>query len=204
MFSQLDNMIFPDRCDVLEIIPSQRYVYPIYKNGSSSLQKAGYPVVPIEQLPDIPVIEIYVRDPYERFLSGVQTYLMQNFALERRTMLYVIRENLFLNRHYCPQFHWLVNLQRFTNAKIKINPIEQLNEITQYTDNQQEKDYEIEQYFKNELKVQFYLSIDKVVTETLLGRTVRFKDIVYVLKTKQPDVYQEVVQRSINLCNVLA
>jgi len=202
MLSQLDNIIFPDRCEVLEVAP-QRYVYPIYKNGSSSLTKAGYQPVPFEKLPEINVVEIYVRDPYDRFLSGVQTYLMQNFALDKKTMLHIVSENLFLNRHYAPQFHWLVNLQRFTNAKIKINPIEKLSELTAHYDNQQDKDYDISEYFKGNEKIQFYTSIDKILTETLLGHTVRFKDIVTLLKLKQPEVYNEVVLRSINLCSVL-
>lgn len=202
MLSQLDNIIFPDRCEVLEVAP-QRFVYPIYKNGSSSLTKAGYQHVPFEKLPEINVIEIYVRDPYDRFLSGVQTYLMQNFALDRKTMLHIVGENLFLNRHYAPQFHWLVNLQRFTKAKIKINPIEKLSELTAHYDNQQDKDYDIIEYFKGNEKIQFYTSIDKILTETLLGHTVRFKDIVRLLELKQPEVYNEIVLRSINLCSVL-
>jgi hypothetical protein len=202
MLSQLDNIIFPDRCEVLEVAP-QRFVYPIYKNGSSSLTKAGYQHVPFEKLPEINVIEIYVRDPYDRFLSGVQTYLMQNFALDRKTMLHIVGENLFLNRHYAPQFHWLVNLQRFTKAKIKINPIEKLSELTAHYDNQQDKDYDISEYFKGNEKIQFYTSIDKILTETLLGHTVRFKDIVRLLELKQPEVYNEIVLRSINLCSVL-
>jgi hypothetical protein len=37
MLSQLDHIIYPDRCEVYEIVPSQRYFYPIFKNGSSSI-----------------------------------------------------------------------------------------------------------------------------------------------------------------------
>jgi len=202
MLSQLDNIIFPDRCEVLQI-NSQRFVYPIQKNGSSSLLREGYKTVAQEDISNIKVIEIFVRDPYDRFLSGVQSYLAQNFALDRKTMLHIVRENLFLNRHYCPQFYWLVNLQRFTNAKIKINHIDKLNEITTYVSNKQDRDYDIETYFKNHKKVEFYISIDKILTETLLGYTVRFKDIVDFLKTKQPDVYQEIIHRSIELGRII-
>ena len=41
MLSPLDRIIFPDRCEVIEVIPSQRYVYPIFKNGRSSLSEAA-------------------------------------------------------------------------------------------------------------------------------------------------------------------
>lgn len=203
MLSQLDNIIFPDRCDVLEIVPSQRYVYPIFKNGSSSLYADNYRIVPEEELKNIPVIDIYVRNSYERFISGVQTFLMQNPEADEKTLLAIIGSYLFLNRHFCPQFHWLVNLHRFTDAKIRINSVSSLNEITNQHSNKQIKRQAIDDYFKNHEKLHFYLSIDKVLTELLVGFTVEFKDIVKLIKIRHPDVYIEVIQRSKDLCTVL-
>lgn len=202
MLSQVDNIIFPDRCDVLEIVPSQRYVYPIYKNGSSSLYKSGFRLVSSDELPNIDVVDIYVRNPYERFVTGVNTFLQHNKDLDLSTAIYFINNYLFLNRHFCPQFHWLVNLQRFTNAKIRINTIDTLSDITALQVNQSQH------ILFNEVlsteKLHFYLSIDKVLTEDLLGKTVPFKLIVQTIRHRYPDVYKEVVQRSIDLCNVLA
>ena len=203
MLSQLDNIIFPDRCDVLEIVPSQRYVYPIFKNGSSSLYADNYRIVPEEELKNISVIDIYVRNSYERFISGVQTFLMQNPEADEKTLLSIIGSYLFLNRHFCPQFYWLVNLQRFTDAKIRINSVSSLNEITNQHNNKQIKRQAIDDYFKNNEKLHFYLSIDKVLTELLVGFTVEFKDIVKLIKIRHPDVYVEVIQRSKDLCSVL-
>lgn len=201
MLSQLDNIIFPDRCDVLEIVPSQRYVYPIYKNGSSSLYKSGFRLVDHDELPNIPVVDIYVRNPYDRFVTGVNTFLQHNSNLDSATVLHFINNYLFLNRHFCPQFHWLVNLQRFTCAKIRINPIDTLSDITSLKANQSE-DPLLDECLNTD-KLRFYLSVDKVLTEDLLGKTVPFKLIVQTIKHRYPDVYKEVVQRSIDLCNVL-
>jgi hypothetical protein len=201
VFSQLDNIIFSDRCDVLEIVPSQRFVYPIYKNGSSSLYNSGFRRVDHHELKNISTIDIYVRDPYDRFVTGVNTFLKHNQNLDRKTALHFITEYLFLNRHFCTQFHWLVNLQRFTDAKIVINPIESLSKITPIKDNQSE-DLILDQILNTE-KIHFYLSIDKVLINDLLGKTVTFKLIVQTIKHRYPEVYQEVIQRSINLCNVL-
>lgn len=201
MLSQVDNIIFPDRCDVLEIVPSQRYVYPIYKNGSSSLYESGFRLVSSDELPNIDIVDIYVRNPYDRFATGVNTFLQHNSSLDRATALYFINNYLFLNRHFCPQFHWLVNLQRFTNAKIKINPIDTLSDITVLRSNQSQ-DPLLDEALNTE-KLHFYLSIDKVLTEDLLGKTVPFKLIVQTIRHRYPDVYKEIVQRSINLCNVL-
>jgi hypothetical protein len=201
MLSQLDNIIFPDRCDVLEIVPSQRYVYPIYKNGSSSLYNSGFRLVNHDELPNISVVDIYVRDPYARFTTGVNTFLQHNTGFDRRTLLHFITNYLFLNRHFCPQFHWLVNLQRFTTAKIRINPIEALSDITTLQVNQSQPLLLDDQLSTD--KVHFYLSIDRVLTEDLLGKTVTFKLIMQTIQYRYPDVYAELIQRSVSLVNVL-
>jgi hypothetical protein len=201
MLSQLDNIIFPDRCDVLEIVPSQRYVYPIYKNGSSSLYESGFRLVEHDELKDISVIDVYVRNPYDRFVSGVNSYLQYNSGLDRATALYFITNYLFLNRHFCPQFHWLVNLQRFTKAKIRINPLDSLAEITALQSNQTQSPL-LDELLGTE-KIHFYLSVDKVLTENLLGKTVTFKLIAKAIEHRFPEVYQEIIQRSIDLCSAL-
>jgi len=202
MLSQLDNVIFPDRCDVYEIVPSQRFVYPIYKNGSSSLLYSGFRLLEHDEIKNIPVVDIYVRNPYDRFVSGVNTFLKQNENLDRKTVLHFASHYLFLNRHFCPQFHWLVNLQRFTSAKIRINPIDSLKEITSFTSNKSEYS-SLDEFFSTVEKVHFYLSIDRVLTEDLLGKTITFKFIIQTLKHRYPEVYKEIVQRSIDLCNAL-
>ena len=157
MLSQLDNIIFPDRCDVLEIVSSQRYVYPIYKNGSSSLYNSGFRLLDHDELRDIPVVDIYVRNPYDRFVTGVNSFLNYHSDLDRATALYFITNYLFLNRHFCPQFYWLVNLQRFTDAKIRINPIGSLSEITSLKFNQSQ-DPLLDEYFSTMDKLHFYFS----------------------------------------------
>ena len=108
---------------------------------------------------------------------------------------------LFLNRHFCPQFHWLLNLQRFTNAKIRINHITSLTNITALKYNQSQ-DPMLAKHLDND-KIHFYLSIDKVLTEDLLDKTVTFKFIVQTIKHRYPDVFNEIIRRSVELCNVL-
>jgi len=201
MLSQLDNIIFPDRCDVLEIVPSQRFVYPIYKNGSTSLYNSGFRLVNNDELKNIALIDIYVRDPYQRFYSGVNSFIQYHSNLDQDTILYFIKNYLFLDRHFCPQIYWLINLKRFTDAKVRINPIENLSEIITLENNKRSKSIPIDAV--NFEKLHFYLTIDKVLTQDLLGKTVSLKNILQIVQYRYPDVYQEVIQRSINLCNVL-
>ena len=200
MLSQLDNIIFPDRCEVLEVAP-QRFVYPIYKNGYSSLNNSGFRILDLIELPKLDTVEIFVRDPIERFFSGVSTWIEHNDHLDKSTMLFMAGHHLFINRHYSPQFHWLVNLRRFTTAKIKINPIADLSTITnlRLNENKNKVHYDISHFSK----VAFYMQLDKVLTENFIGQTVEFTEIVATIRQKYPEVYQEVIQRSINICNVL-
>lgn len=198
MLSYIDPIIFPDRCDVLEIVPSQRYVYPIFKNGSSSLQMSGYRIITPEELKSIATIDVFVRDPWQRFVSGVQT-CVENLNYDRETTLHFIEHYLFLNRHYCPQFHWLLNLQRFSNAKLRLLPLTQINEVVNVHENKIVKDQALEQRLAKNKKIQFYLQIDRVLTEDLLGQTVEFKQIVEVIRQQYPDVYAEVIGRSAEL-----
>ena len=200
MLSQLDNIIFPDSCEVFEV-SSQRYVYPIYKNGYSSLSNCGFKVLHNTMLSKLDMVEIFVRDPIERFASGLDTWIRYNSHLDKDTLIALAGNHLFLNRHYAPQFHWLVNLRRFTNAKIKINSIQDLSSVTRLHLNESKNKIHLD--LNNYPKVAFYLQLDKVLTEDLLGKTVSFKLIVQTIKSRYPDVYEEVVQRSINICNVL-
>jgi hypothetical protein len=200
MLSQLDNIIFPDRCEVLEVAP-QRYVYPIYKNGYSSLSNSGFRSLAMIELPELDTVEIFVREPVERFFSGLSSYVEYNSHLDKDTLLFMAGHHLFINRHFAPQFHWLVNLRRFTRAKIKINPIEELKTITNLyvNENKNKVQYDI----VNFPKVTFYMQLDKVLTEIYLGKTVSFNEIVKSIHETYPDVYEEIIQRSKDLCNVL-
>ena len=39
MLSRIDEIIYPNRCEVIEFMDPQRFVYPIFKNGSSSIRE---------------------------------------------------------------------------------------------------------------------------------------------------------------------
>ena len=100
MLGYIDPIIFPDECEVLEVAPG-RYVYNIFKNGSSSLRKSGFRQLSLDEVAALDTVEVFIRDPYERYVSGVQTYLSQlDLAQDRATVLSMIDQFLFLNRHF--------------------------------------------------------------------------------------------------------
>jgi hypothetical protein len=203
MLSYLDPILFPDDCKILQVSHDQ-FVYPIFKNGSSSLRKSGFASVPTSQFVDLKVVQVFLRDPFERFIGGVQTYLSHlDNTYDPDTVIAMIDQHLFLNRHFCLQFHWLVNLARHTPALIAIRPISELSQITQRNSNTMIHNESLSSRFHNHMRLKFYLELDRIIIDDFTGKTVKFQDIVAHIHKVNPELYQEVIQRSKTICSVL-
>jgi hypothetical protein len=202
MLSYLDPILFPDQCEILEVGPD-RHVYPIFKNGSSSLLAANLRKLNYFEMRELRTVEVFLREPFERYVSGVQTYLRQNTHLDRATALTMIDEYLFLNSHFSLQFHWIVNLQKFTDAWMYFRPIEELHTATDHTWNVLARDETLVNYFGNNKKLNYYLQLDKILYEDFMGQTVSLKQIIRFIQTNHHALYNEVIDRSIQICNAL-
>ena len=110
MLSYLDRILFPDRCEVIEVIPSQRYVYVIFKNGHSSFNnfKIINPrqIFINQQIQKLKQIDIIIRNPEDRLISGINTYIhftiRDNLTLDQETVQWFALNHLYLDRLYCP------------------------------------------------------------------------------------------------------
>lgn len=203
MFSYLDPLIFPDECRILQV-SVDRYVYPIFKNGSSSLKKTGYREIEPRELIDLEVVDVFLRDPLDRYVSGVQTYLLhQENRFDRNTILHLIDQYLFLNRHFCLQFHWLANLARHTPARIHICSMKEFDQVTDLQWNVLTRDMDLTNRFGCNKKLQFYLELDRILIDQFMGQTTQFKDIVAHIFHQHPILYNEILGRSQILCSVL-
>jgi len=129
VLSHLDRIVFADRCEVIEVIPSQRYVYPIFKNGYSSFimakEQNNWRVYINQQIQKIINIDVIIRNPQDRVISGINTFtqnvMRDNSELDATTVRWFAQNYLHLDRHYCPQFSWILNLARYLNADAKLN-----------------------------------------------------------------------------------
>ena len=140
MLSHLDRIIFPDRCEVLEVVPSQRYVYVIFKNGHSSFDafktKNPQRVLVNQQIQKLTNIDVIVRDPQDRLISGINTFIQHtvrdNPELDPTTVEWFALNYLSLNRHYASQFSWLLNLARYLDSNTTLNflPMSAVGNIT--------------------------------------------------------------------------
>jgi hypothetical protein len=203
MLSYIDPILFPDKCEILEISPGQ-YVYNIFKNGSSSLRMSGLKSVPSNKFDQLEIVQVFLRDPLDRYVSGVETYISTlPDNQDKSTVLSMIDQYLFLNSHFSLQFHWLVNLARHTPALIHIKSLDQLSLVTNMHRNSQVRDQQLYNRFTANEKLQFYLELDKILINDFMNQTVTLKDIVAHIRQQRPEVYQEVILRSKHICSVL-
>ena len=218
MFSELDNIIFPDGCEVIETVPSQHYVYPIFKCGRSSLTESmkdkGWKFVTQDNIKKISCpITVFLRDPRERFISGVNTFLQQlhrkDHSLDQHTVLYFVNQYLFLNRHYAPQFHWLLNLMRFSgpNVLIKLEDFKNIKSLT--AKNSKAGIQPVSDSLQKEInkldweKLELYFFLDQILIDKI-GQTVTMAELINHVKTCHPELYKLVFQKTIDRVNVLS
>lgn len=216
MFSEVDSIVFPDSCEVIQVA-SQQFVYPIFKCGRSSLtwkmESRGWTFVPEKDINKINTpIRIFLREPRERFLSGINTYLQHLAAegndLDQHTVLYFVNRYLFLNRHYAPQFFWLLNLARFTrpDTLVTFSPMTEIGQLTHFnsragveplTDELKQK---INSF--NWTTVELYYALDQILIDHI-GKTITIHELLTHVQDKHSDLYNLVFKKSLNITNVL-
>lgn len=217
MFSEVDSIIFPDSCEVIQVA-SQHFVYPIFKCGRSSLHQSmeykGWKFLSEDEIKQITTpITVFLRNPRERFLSGVNTYLQHLAAegneLDLHTALYFINKYLFLNRHYAPQFFWLLNLARVigVHAPISLCDVHDISQLTSrhsraevepLTDELKEK---IESFDWVKLELYFYL--DQILLDHI-GQTTTVSNLIAHVKTNNCELYDLVFQKTLNITDALS
>ena len=213
MLSHLDRIIFPDRCEVIEVIPSQRYVYPIFKNGRSSLditaKKNNWQRKFNEQIKKINSIDVILRDPQDRLISGINTFiqhtLRDNPGLDPATVEWFTLNYISLNRHYASQFAWLLNLARYLNSNATLNllPMTAIRELV--GQNIKPKGVLaadpvlVEQILLLKTNT-MYQRIDAVIFN-LIGQSMTFKELLQHIKNIDPAAYEYVIEYAQKILN---
>ena len=206
MLSHLDRTLFPDRCEVLEVMPSQRYVYVIFKNGHSSFLSArktnNWRIYINQQISKINQIDVILRNPQDRLISGINTYIQHtirnNPSLDPATVQWFAQNYLHLDRHYCPQFSWLLNLAKYLNKDAKLNFLS-MKEIDKIV-GLHKKPEGVEQAPSNlidQIKMitnnEMYQRIDTVIFNCI-GQSLTFKELLTHIKLTDPDAYKYVIE----------
>lgn len=204
MLSRIDDIIYPNRCEVIEFLDPQRFVYPIFKNGRSSLvehaQQQKYKILVNEQIKKIPIIDIILRDPTTRFISGINTFvyhtLKENENLDLNTIIYFAENYLFLNRHYAPQLSWVLNLKKYLHkdTRLKLHDMSSLPMFTPLTTKPFEENFlndQVIERLKNNVHNEMYIRLDSLLLQ-LVGQELSLIDIMAYLHTQDPTAYSKI------------
>jgi hypothetical protein len=136
MFKNWIKLIRAD-CEVIKFSENLN-IYPIFKNGRSSL--TGYashtdrPILKNKEISNLTDITIYIRDPLKRFVSGVHTFFYLNQLKLNDTNLKKIDSFEIVDRHFAPQWFWLLHLHKFYKGNIILKNIKEAYDLVPWRD----------------------------------------------------------------------
>jgi hypothetical protein len=205
MQTALDTELFPELCEVVEMPLHNQWVYLIQKNGSSSLRvqqsRDDLAVFTNNEISTLDYVDVYIRDPRARYVSGVNTYLQHlqrdHPELDYLTAFWFARRYKFLNTHYLPQFHWLANLSKYLRNDTKIR-LRNFNDFGTITDinfdafiTAPSKEFE-EALFKDDINIELWLFLDQILLD-LAGQEMSWLQLLNYYQHKHPDILKHVL-----------
>ncbi len=156
--------------DCLVVDVGDHTVYPIYRVGFTSLvydTTCFYYNRNIELCDNITVL---VRDPAERFVSGVNEVCRQN-KLDVYDTWNLIAKDQFIDRHFTPQYIWLMHLYRFYKGNVKLKPFKYIKKITKIHERKDEEKITVpllQKYIDIDYKL-----MDMIGTDMMLGNLIK-------------------------------
>ena len=115
----LSNIITTD-CEIIRM--GDEWIYPIFKNGWNGFRRAKEESKFNKEIKDVDMNNIYLRHPVERFISGVNKYA-QLHKLEPEDVVDKIEREGLTNRHWMPQWYWLLHLSKYYKGDVKLLPM---------------------------------------------------------------------------------
>ncbi len=164
------NKLLTRDCTVIEV--GRFTVYPIHRVGFTSLMSVADHSYTNNQISNLKHINILIREPRERFISGVNEYCKQNKQKVPRVYKKILNEN-FVDSHFIPQYIWIMNLYRFYKGDITIRPFSFIANITNV-----HKRNDTPNKVKVEPPEQFIKVDSEIITNTTVQRTYNIKDFI--------------------------
>lgn len=204
MFTRLDDMMYPGKVEVIHFEDHNKYIYPIFKNGSSAIQHQaeinGYKRLVNEQIKKATDIDVFLRNPMERYQSGFQTYIYNHPELDYQTIFQLGKQGHILDRHYLPQINWLLNLMRYMNPESKIH-IHNLQMLVHYAPTRKKpsrSDVEV----PTNTWLEMALRLDRILWSEMSGQGWTPKEILTKLAEDDAMAYSTIF-KSKGVANVL-
>jgi hypothetical protein len=192
MFKKFTNILTTD-CEVVKLNDEQ-YVYPIFKNGRSSIKKYvkknNLLLLKNNEILNLKKITIFLRSPKDRFVSGVHTFFyLKNKQLIDEPTLKKIERFEIVNRHFIPQYLWLLHLHKYFNGIVELKPVSELFNLVPYRDGPWTNNpipwKEITQVEKDKIlsiKYEKYIEVDEKIIKKYINRSVKLKILIREFK----------------------
>jgi hypothetical protein len=164
------NDFLSGECRVVEI--KNQTVFPIFRVGSSSLEYAADKVYLNEEIGGCKDVQVLIRDPVDRFVSGINKYCRMH-NLDVHETCEMMRQGKIVDKHTTPQLVWLFHLSKFYNGTVTLRPFADIKKITDVHRNRHPVKV-------NVTPPEEFIQIDKKLIN-LLGQTIDLKSLVKVL-----------------------
>lgn len=206
MRTALDTELFPDLCEVVEMPLHNQCVFLIQKNGNSSLKaqqaRDNLAVFTNDEILALDYVDVYIRNPRDRYVSGVNTYLQhlqRDYPeLDLSTAFWFAKRYKFLNTHYLPQFYWLANLSQYlrNDTKIRFRKLQDLKQITKFDSGPREiikpSAEFVETLFKDDSSIELWLFLDQILLD-LAGQQLTWQQVLDHYQLNYPEVIAHVL-----------
>lgn len=209
MFTRLDDILFPNRVEVYDFHEINKFFYPIFKCGSSTLKEIakdrGFKTLINEQIKDLDEVDVFIRNPKERYISGVQSYLFHNPGLDIETVKHYLIQGIILDRHFAHQFQWIVNLARYLKptAKLNIHSMAMMNEYCRNINLTSDKDTSIDVTdIVESPALSLSFSLDQLILDELVGQSWTVNQIMTHLMNRNPTAYFTIIGKTQHLAEV--
>ena len=192
MFKNLTDILTAD-CEVIKFNDEQ-FFYPVFKNGRSSLtiyaERNNLPLLKNKEISNLKKITVFLRSPEERFVSGVYTffYLSNKQSIDENTLKKIESFDI-VDRHFIPQYLWLLHLHKYFNGIVELKPVLELlslipNRDGPWTDNptpwraitQEEKDKILS------IKHKKYIEVDEKIIKKYMNQSVELGKLIKEFK----------------------
>lgn len=189
MFNNWISLITTECCVIM--FEDGSVVYPIFKNGQSSLfnyaKEKKLKILKNKEISKLKTINIFLRDPIQRFVSGVHTVIELEKIKNINLYLKNIEKFKTYNRHFVPQFYWLIHLLKYFKGNVKLLSVDQLYNLIPNRDGPKIK--KISNLRKKKIlsiNNKKYVEIDYKLMENYLEKTVNLETIIKEFKNEMP------------------
>jgi len=118
-------------------------VYPIFRVGHTTLMYAQDKKLVNKNISQCENIEILIREPEERFVSGINEFCYKNKSDIRET-LQLVKQGKLVDLHFAPQYIWLLHLYKFYKGNVTLRSFDHIDTLTTVHRNKSVKKYPVE------------------------------------------------------------